>query len=54
MYKLKDYAVNGIIPQDKLAKLEERKTILMAEVHEIEASICQHNANSLKEKNGKH
>ena len=48
MYKFKDYAVDGIIPQDKLSKLEERKAILNAELCEIEAMMCEHRANVMK------
>jgi len=48
MYKLEDYAVDGIIPQDKLSKLEERKAILNAELCEIEAILCEHRANAMK------
>ena len=48
MYKFKDYAVDGIIPQDKLSKLVERKAILNAELCEIEAMMCEHRANVMK------
>jgi len=48
MYKFKDYAVDGVIPQDKLSKLEERKAILNAELCEIEAMMCEHRANVMK------
>jgi len=48
MYKFEDYAVDGIIPQDKLSKLVERKAILNAELCEIEAMMCEHRANVMK------
>lgn len=48
-YTKKDYFVNGVIPQDVLSKLQARKDQLHAEVCEIEALICEHNASVLRQ-----
>jgi hypothetical protein len=48
-YTKENYFVNNVIPQDVLSKLQARKDELHAEVCEIEALICEHNANVLRQ-----
>lgn len=46
-YSIEEYGVDGIIPQDVLAKLQAHKDELSAEVCRIEALIAIHNSNKM-------
>ena len=54
-YSIEEYGVDGIIPQDVLAKLQAHKDELSAEVCRIEALLAIHNSNKMDQhvlKNG--
>ena len=46
-YSIEEYGVDGIIPQDVLAKLQAHKDELSAEVCRIEALLAIHNSNKM-------